>query len=170
VSAYLAKGHALNRGTAAGPMGEAVDQSFSHMSQADIDALVVYLRSVPALAAAGLPATVAPPAPASPNAGGAVTNTLGRRVFQEACVSCHDWTGVSAISPYATIVGARAINDPAAVNVAQIVVSGTRRLTPQGVISMPAFARPTPTTKSPRSSISSSDALVASHRGSPPER
>ena len=50
----------------------------------------------------------------------------GKRVFEGACVSCHDWTGVSAISPYATIAGARAVNDPTATNVAQIVISGTR--------------------------------------------
>jgi mono/diheme cytochrome c family protein len=137
ISAYLSKGHALNHGTAAGPMGEAVDQSFSRMSEADIAALVVYLRSVPAIAAPELPATIAPPAAVRPEEGTA--NALGKRVFQEACVSCHDWTGVSAISPYATIAGARAVNDPAATNVAQIVISGTRRLTPQGVISMPAF-------------------------------
>jgi mono/diheme cytochrome c family protein len=60
-------------------------------------------------------------------------------VFEEACVSCHNWTGVSAISPYATIAGARAVNDPKATNVAQIVISGTKRFTPQGIISMPAF-------------------------------
>ena len=46
---------------------------------------------------------------------------------------------MSAISPYATISGARAVNDPAATNVAQIVISGTQRLTPAGIISMPAF-------------------------------
>ena len=49
------------------------------------------------------------------------------------------WTGVSAITPYATIVGARAVNDRTATNVAQIVISGTRRSTPRGVLSMPAF-------------------------------
>jgi mono/diheme cytochrome c family protein len=139
VAAYLAKGHALNRGTAAGPMGEAVDQSFSHMSGTDIRALVVYLRSVPAIASADLPATIAPPAPASPTDAEVSADALGKKVFEEACVSCHDWTGVSAISSYATIAGARAVNDPVATNVAQIVISGTRRLTPTGVISMPAF-------------------------------
>jgi len=139
VSAYLSKGHVLNHGTAAGPMGEAVDQSFSHMSESDIKALTVYLRSVPAIAAPDLTATIAPPAPARPDEGVASADVLGKKVFQEACVSCHDWTGVSAISPYATIAGARAVNDPAATNVAQIVISGTRRLTPQGVISMPSF-------------------------------
>jgi mono/diheme cytochrome c family protein len=139
VSVYLSKGHALNHGTAAGPMGEAVDQSFSRMSEADIAALVVYLRSVPAIAALNLPAAIAPPAPVRHDEGSAPADALGKKVFQEACVGCRDWTGVSAISPYATIAGARAVNDPAATNVAQIVISGTRRLTPRGIISMPAF-------------------------------
>jgi mono/diheme cytochrome c family protein len=139
VFAYLSQGHAVNRGTAAGPMGEAVDQSFSQMAPSDIHALVAYVRSVPPVISTDLPATIAPPAPASPNEGGATADALGKKVFQEACVSCHSWTGVSAISSYATIAGARAVNDPSATNVAQIVISGTRRLTPDGVISMPAF-------------------------------
>jgi mono/diheme cytochrome c family protein len=139
VSAYLSKGHALNHGTAAGPMGEAVDHSLSWMSESDIAALVVYLRSVPAIVTSDLPATIAPQAPVRPDEGNVTADTRGKKVFQEACVSCHDWTGVSAISPYATIAGARAVNDPAATNIAQIVISGTRRLTPQGIISMPAF-------------------------------
>ncbi len=139
LSTYLATGHALDRGTAAGPMGEAVDQSFSHLSASDITALVVYVRTVPAIAAPDLPATTAPPAAVSPGEAKVSTEALGRKVFEEACVSCHDWTGVSEISPYATLTGARAVNDPAATNVAQIVISGTRRLTPKGVISMPAF-------------------------------
>ena len=60
-------------------------------------------------------------------------------MFEQACASCHSWTGVSAISPYATISGSRAVNDPTATNVAQIIVSGTRRSTPPGAVSMPAF-------------------------------
>jgi hypothetical protein len=40
VSAYLSKVHALNHGTAAGPMGEAVEQSFSSMTQSGIAAAV----------------------------------------------------------------------------------------------------------------------------------
>ena len=45
---------------------------------------------------------------------------------------------MSAISPLATISGTRAVNDPNASNVAQIVISGTRRQAP-GAMSMPAF-------------------------------
>jgi len=134
---YLAKGHATGRGTASGPMGEAVDHSLSQMDPADIRALVTYLRSIPAVASSE-PATIAPPAPASPKEGGATADALGRKVFAQACASCHSWTGVSALSPFATISGSRAVNDPAATNVAQIVISGTRRFTP-GSLSMPAF-------------------------------
>jgi mono/diheme cytochrome c family protein len=138
VFAYLANGHASGRGTAAGPMGEAVDHSFSAMVPADIHALVSYVRSVPPVTSSE-PATIAPPAPPSPRDGGATADVAGRTVFEQACVSCHNWTGVSAISPYATISGARAVNDPSATNVAQIVISGTMRHTPEGIISMPAF-------------------------------
>jgi mono/diheme cytochrome c family protein len=139
VFAYLSNGHALGRGTAAGPMGEAVDESFSRLAPADVHALVSFVRSVPPIASADLPATLAPPAPASPKDGVATADALGKKIFAEACVSCHNWTGVSAITPYATIAGARAVNDPAATNVAQIVISGTRRNEPQGIVSMPAF-------------------------------
>jgi mono/diheme cytochrome c family protein len=136
--AYLATGHAQGRGTAGGPMGEAVDQSFSQMAPSDIHALVSYVRSVPPVVSPDLPATLAPPAPAAPKEGG-TTPALGKKIFEQACVSCHDWTGVSEISPYATVAGARAVNDRTATNVAQIVISGTERQTPSGVVSMPAF-------------------------------
>ena len=46
---------------------------------------------------------------------------------------------MSAITPYVTVVGARAVKDRTATNVAQIVISGTMRQTPPGVVSMPAF-------------------------------
>jgi mono/diheme cytochrome c family protein len=136
---YLSTGHASGRGTAAGPMGEAVDQSLSVMAPADISALVTYVRSVPPIASADLPARLAPAAPASPKEGNATAEAVGKRIFEGACVHCHDWTGVSQISPFATIAGARGVNDRTATNVAQIVISGTKRHTPDGVISMPAF-------------------------------
>ena len=63
----------------------------------------------------------------------------GKMVFEGACVSCHGRTGESAISPFATLTGAWAVNEPAATNVAQIVISGTKRHAPSGVISMSAF-------------------------------
>jgi mono/diheme cytochrome c family protein len=134
---YLSTGHAAGRGTASGPMGEAVDESFSRMVPEDLRALVAYLRSVPAVASSE-PATLAPPASQSPKTGG-TADARGKMVFQGACVSCHGWTGESPLTPFATLTGARAVNDPAAINVAQIVISGTKRQAPPGALSMPAF-------------------------------
>ena len=139
VFSYLAQGHALGRGTASGPMAEAVDESFSQMTPEDIHALVAFLRSVPPIASPDLPATLAPPAPASPKDGAVADDALGKKIFADACASCHSWTGVSAVTPFATIAGVRAVNDPTATNVAQIVISGTRRTEPDGAVSMPAF-------------------------------
>jgi mono/diheme cytochrome c family protein len=135
---YLSVGHAAGHGTASGPMGEAVDQSFSQLAPEDIRAVVAYLRSVPATTSPDLPATLAPPASASHRDGG-TPDPRGKMVFEGACVSCHGWSGESPVSPLATLTGAWAVNDPGATNVAQIVIAGTKRHTPEGAISMPAF-------------------------------
>jgi mono/diheme cytochrome c family protein len=136
---YLSTGHATGHGTASGPMGEAVDRSFSQLAPADIRAVVAYLRSVPAVTSTDLPATLARPAPASHKDGGSTPDPRGKMVFEGACVSCHGWSGQSPISPFATLTGAWAVNDPTATNVAQIVLSGTKRHVPEDAVSMPAF-------------------------------
>ena len=135
---YLSLGHAAGHGTASGPMGEAVDHSLSRLAPEDIRAVVAYLRSVPPTASPDLPATTAPAAPAS-HKDGVTADARGKMVFEGACVSCHGWSGESAVSPMATLTGAWAVNDPGATNVAQIVISGTKRHTPEGALSMPSF-------------------------------
>ena len=65
---------------------------------------------------------------------------LGREIFEGACVSCHGWSGISLLTSYATLTGDRAVNDPTAINVAQIVLSGESRHTAEGVVLMPSFA------------------------------
>jgi len=138
LASYLAEGHATDHGTASGPMGEAVDRSFSWMTNDDITSLVAYLRTVPAIASADQPGS-ARPAPASHKGGGGGNNPRGKLVFEGACVSCHGWSGESPVSPMATLTGAAAVSDLSGTNVVQIVLSGTRRLTPEGALSMPAF-------------------------------
>jgi mono/diheme cytochrome c family protein len=135
---YLSVGHATGHGSASGPMGEAVDHSFSRLASEDIRAIVAYLRSVPPTTSADLPASLAPPASASHKDGG-TPDARGKMVFEGACVSCHGWTGESPVSTMATLTGAWAVNDPGATNVAQIVISGTKREIPDGALSMPAF-------------------------------
>jgi len=46
-------------------------------------------------------------------------------------VSCHGWSGESPVSSMATLTGSWAVNDPGATNVAQIVISGTKRHVPE---------------------------------------
>jgi mono/diheme cytochrome c family protein len=137
---YLSAGHADGRGTASGPMGEAVDLSLSHLTQGDIRAMVSYLRTIPSLATPDLPATATTPAPVAPKQGiAANADPRGKQVFEGACASCHDWTGAGALTAYATLTGARAVNDASGVNLAQIVLGGTHRRTPTGEVFMPAF-------------------------------
>jgi mono/diheme cytochrome c family protein len=137
---YLSLGHANGHGTAAGPMGEAIDESLSHLTQGDVSAVVTYLRSIPAIASSDLPEIDPHPAPSS-HAEGVAANLapIGKAVFEDACVSCHGWSGVSPVIPFATLTGARAINDPTGTNVVQIILSGAQRHVASTKADMPAF-------------------------------
>jgi len=68
--------------------------------------------AVPAIASTDLPATLAPAAPASHKDGGGTPDPRGKMVFEGACASCHDWTGESPISPFATLTGRLGRHDP----------------------------------------------------------
>ena len=138
VLAYLQHGHAAGHGTAAGPMGEAVDESFSRLDPADLQALVTYLRSVPAISTPAFAAQLAGPASLS-HRDGPSGDALGKQIYEGACASCHGWSGESPVSGFATLTGARAVNDPHATNVVQVVIAGVDRSTPEGILPMPAF-------------------------------
>ena len=140
IAHYLANGHAIGHGGAAGPMGEAVDLSLTHLASSDIDAMVTYLRSVPPQRAENLPNTLAPPPSAKPGAV-ASTDMLGQHLFESACVSCHAWNGTGALRPTAGLTGDRAVNDPTAINVVQVVLSGKPGSAANGQAMMPAFGR-----------------------------
>jgi mono/diheme cytochrome c family protein len=136
---YLFVGHADGFGTAAGPMGEAVDKSLSRLAPQDIAAMVTYLRTVPAVSS-GLPAVRNASAPQSHSQGVTVAfDPRGKQIFEGACASCHEWSGSGALTRDAALTGSRAVNDPAAKNVAQIVLNGTKRPALGDTVFMPAF-------------------------------
>ena len=140
LSSYLTIGHANGHGTASGPMGEAVDKSLSQLEAGDIAAIISYLHTVPKIHSSDLPPPKLTAAPVSHRDGPAAdADGQGKAVFEQACVSCHSWSGVGQLTRFATLTGTRAVNDPAALNVAQIILSGTQRQTPDGRVSMPAF-------------------------------
>jgi mono/diheme cytochrome c family protein len=136
---YLSFGHADGRGTAAGPMGEAVDESLSHLSPGDIGAMVTYLRSVAPVATPDLAQPKTDPAPAAAADGLAAADPRGKAVYEGACAGCHGWTGISPVIPFASLTGTRAVNDPTAINVAQVIIAGAGRRTPNAATSMPSF-------------------------------
>jgi mono/diheme cytochrome c family protein len=137
---YLAVGHADGRGTATGPMGDAVDNSLRYLTQSDITAMVTYLRSVPGISTPDLPEPKASPAPSSFAEGiAANVDSRGKAMYAGACAGCHDWTGVSPVIPYATLTGVRSVNDPTAINVVQVVLSGAHLQTSDSRTAMPAF-------------------------------
>jgi mono/diheme cytochrome c family protein len=137
---YLATGHAAGRGTASGPMGEAVDESLSHLKPGDITAMVTYLRSVPGAATSDLPEPRGNPAPPSHSQGVAAnSDPHGQAVYEGACAGCHGWTGISPVLSPATLIGTRAVNDVTATNVAQIIIRGAQRHSAGTSTNMPAF-------------------------------
>jgi mono/diheme cytochrome c family protein len=137
---YLSTGHADGRGTASGPMGEAVDASLSHLRPSDVLAMVAYLRTVSSVATGDLPTPRAVPAPASfASDGSSTSEPPGRSVYEGACVGCHGWTGISPGIASASLIGTRAVNDPTGTNVAEIVIHGAERLAVPGPTNMPGF-------------------------------
>jgi mono/diheme cytochrome c family protein len=65
--------------------------------------------------------------------------SLGAQVFAGNCANCHDWTGKGAQSPYASLLGSRTVNDPAATNILAIVLSGSKSPLPAEHVFMPPF-------------------------------
>ena len=135
---YLAHGVAPGYGVAGGPMAEVVNYSLRHLTPEDIQAMVTYLKSVPAR-----PADVTRP-PAQPLASGQPTDSahpLGQKLFAETCASCHQWDGSGRQSDYASLRGLRTLNDPQGLNLVQVILNGDALHGPNGHHLMPAFNR-----------------------------
>jgi mono/diheme cytochrome c family protein len=142
---YLTTGYAPGRGTASGPMGEAVAHSLQFLKADDAAALVSFLRTVPARSGE-YPLEVAahPPALAASDAGLPAPDELraesqGLKLFEGACASCHQWTGQGRESHYASLAGTRGVNDIRAINVTQIILQGVRMRIDDTDVYMPAF-------------------------------
>jgi mono/diheme cytochrome c family protein len=140
---YLLHGQADGRSSANGPMAEVVDNSLRFLSQDDIGAMATYLKSVPPIADSGNAAAAETPSAREQSAKDARLelsgDPLGLRVFEGACAGCHDFDGSGAVSPYASLVGNRTVNDPAGTNATQALLQGTHVHTALGKVFMPGF-------------------------------
>jgi mono/diheme cytochrome c family protein len=121
-------------------MGEAVEYSLRYLTQSDIAALAAYVASVPPAVSKDQPVVKNAAAPPDHNMGVAASiDPRGKEVYEGACVSCHGWSGNSPILDYANLTGSRAVNDPSATNVVQIVVAGSSHNDVHGGLYMPDF-------------------------------
>jgi mono/diheme cytochrome c family protein len=137
IAHYLSGGHADGHGTAAGPMGEAVTLSLSHLSTDDMAALVAYLRTVPPVETPSLPAPKSSPPSGNAQEVTLADNLPGRAIFSRSCAGCHGSNGVSQLTSLATLIGSRAVNDPSGANALQVIFYGERDYKNM----MPAFGR-----------------------------
>lgn len=142
IAQYIGSGHAAGRGTADGPMGEAVEYSLRYLTAADAAAIAAYVATVPAVRGENQPLVKKEAAPSDHSLGVvAAVDHRGKEVYEGACASCHGWSGLSPILGYADLVGTRAVNDPTATNLVQIVLGGSSRTNVHGGLYMPDFGR-----------------------------
>jgi mono/diheme cytochrome c family protein len=147
---YLSTGDAHRKAQAAGSMGEAVEHSFQYLSDADLNAMATYMRTVPALHD--------PSDHRSRFAFGTASSELGRlrgkygignqggeptgaQLFEGNCSSCHAPLGQGSKDGYYpslfsnSVLGASSPN-----NLIAVILYGVDRTTRQGQAYMPGFA------------------------------
>lgn len=142
---YLRTGHAAGRGTAGGPMGEAVANSLQYLTPQDVRSMVTYLRSVPPIA--GDPDKVVVRAPRSVTESTPIlpaSNTpddlrAGLRLFEASCAGCHRWDGPGRQIPQAALLQLRSINDPTGQTLTKIVLDGVHQKLDGADVFMPGF-------------------------------
>lgn len=133
---YLATGVAEGYGVASGPMAEVVEHSLRHLAPGDIQAMVTYLKSVPAQPAA-VHRENPPHRPGDPTAHG---TPLGRRLFAGACADCHAWDGRGRQGAHTALLGLRAVRDPQGTNLIRVLLDGGHLRKPGDPSHMPSFA------------------------------
>lgn len=145
VTAYLATGTAPHGAYAGGEMLEAIDHSFSKLTDADRRAIAIYLRTVPAIGTA-VPAIGTVSLPADPLFSPSARETDPRKMdgaalYQAFCATCHGDRGQGdRATRLPAMHGNRAFLRPTPDNLIAAVLQGLwpQRPTMQA---MPGFAR-----------------------------
>jgi mono/diheme cytochrome c family protein len=127
---FLSTGHSNDHGPAAGPMAEVVENSTRYLAPEDIQAIVTYLRGIPAQSSGNAIPTTAPLTS---------TDTRGRRLFMQACTGCHLLNGEGRQSPWAALRGDHSTRESSGTNLVQILTQGSHIETSQGEMFMHSF-------------------------------
>ncbi|MET0267081.1 MAG: cytochrome c [Duganella sp.] len=134
--AYLRTGHAPNGATAAGPMLEAIDKSFSKMDAQDIRAMAVYLTDLPGKQPVKADAAaVVAPVSGSDIAEMAGKIGAGERLYRNNCAACHQNNG-DGMRGLPALRNHTVLRHPNADNVSMAILEGVWPEEKQG---MPGF-------------------------------
>jgi mono/diheme cytochrome c family protein len=106
------------RGVVYGPMAEVVYNSLQYLSDGDIRAMAVYLKS---LAEGSQPSAAAT---SIPTAESSLLLSLGKTVYDSRCASCHGADGSGKPAQYPPLAGNQSIEMESAVNSIRMVLNG----------------------------------------------
>lgn len=127
---FLSTGHAEEHGPAAGPMADVVENSTRYLTPEDVQAMVIYLRGLPARSSGYKIQSAAPLAS---------TDTRGRLLFVQACTGCHLLDGEGRQSAWAALRGDHSARESSGKNVVQVLIQGSKIETSQGAMFMESF-------------------------------
>lgn len=145
---YLKTGHLAGKAQAAGAMAEAIENSFSLMTDDDLNAIASWVKQVPAI-----PAAIASIEIQSPQGGVDINTVLtgqgplidslttdGAKLYESACASCHGHEGQGTQDDfYPSLTRNRAVSALGAQNLVMVIVNGIQRKSGDSDISMPAL-------------------------------
>lgn len=112
--ASLLKNGVSPRGSVLGPMAEVVLHSTQHLSAPDLDAMAVFLKSLP-------PSAGKAAAPAATNTSVA---QAGGKLYEQHCAQCHGEQGRGVPGAYPPLAGNRAVTMDSTANLVQVVLNG----------------------------------------------
>ena len=128
IATYLKTGTSKHKSTVLGPMAEVVQNSLSHLTDADLNAMAEYLKSLPPNSS--LRARTPGPDP---------TRRKGASLYMDHCGDCHQAKGRGIPGVFPPLAGNGVIVAPDPTNILKVVLGGIPAR--NGYIAMPSFAQ-----------------------------
>ena len=101
------------KGAAFGPMADVVRKSTQHMTDQDLQAIAIYLQSLPAR----------PPVPAAAEHV-SFDRSRGAKLYADRCADCHGADGRGVAGVYPPLDGNTSVNEPTGINAIRTVLLG----------------------------------------------